>query len=676
MSLIYRPTTRLWRGLSLAVSTALALGGLSLAASQAALADYVRITSVNDNYDANHENTIDVRPGDVVSLSADVLSDDGTAQGRQLEDFYWAADDTAPGGGLDECDASQGDNCLGVTNFELNDYGVSFYVPSDFAGTQITIRVRSLSSGQAAGEDVLVLRNAAVVESEGAYQPPTEIVTEPTSYNYPSVNEDYALAGHGRWVTVAGVRYFVPNHYMADWVPYQHGHWVWVDGDGWTWVSNDPWGWYTEHYGYWRHHSIYGWIWAAFRDRAYRAHTVSWFYDNDGSIGWYPYYDGYRDGYRHGYAHGFNDGYWAGYQAGRFYRSGGRYHPGFTVIHSRHFGHHNAYDHRYDRDRCHNTWNNGYQGGRYGRHPGHHYHGGGVSDHHQSRTWVEGRYGRGVPVSHVVTRHVGRGELRFPHRLHEQPTHYRNPGYISGGLRRPPTSVGSVFRPSPVSGGAPVFTRPTTGGRGIVAPPRVYNPGTGHSVPLPPRTSRPVVGNPEHPIYRPAPVPTQPVTLPPHRPGQPPITRPQPPITRPQPPITRPQPPITRPQPPITRPQPPITRPQPPITRPQPPITRPQPPITRPQPPITRPQPPITRPQPPITRPQPPITRPQPPAVSRPQPQPRPVARPISRPQPPAVSRPQPQPRPVARPSSRPSPSRSTPSPSRPSRPSGPARPH
>src|SRR3954464_7733984 len=102
-------------------------------ASAAAQADnIVRISSINGDYEAAHAESISVKPGDVVQLSADVFADQGDGsyapQNKFAENFVWYANDRQD----DACDASQGANCLGATNFEVNDYGVSFYVPYDF----------------------------------------------------------------------------------------------------------------------------------------------------------------------------------------------------------------------------------------------------------------------------------------------------------------------------------------------------------------------------------------------------------------------------------------------------------------------------------------------------------------------------------------------------------------
>lgn len=68
------------------------------------------------------------------------------------------------------------------------------------------------------------------------------------------------LASYGEWVYVDNTRYWRPT-VVADYVPYRRGHWSFVSGSGYVWVGDYPFGYVTSHYGRWRHHDIYGWIW-------------------------------------------------------------------------------------------------------------------------------------------------------------------------------------------------------------------------------------------------------------------------------------------------------------------------------------------------------------------------------------------------------------------------------
>ena len=266
----------------------------------------VLIDSLNEKYNSDHSQgalTLDVHPGDKIDLSADLfnLSDSGyQPQNQSLESFTWGANDQAS----DSCDASSSDDCLDTSNFQVNDYGVSFYVPATM-GQTVQISVVD-TSNPTAGTDTITLNNVDYVAN---YTLPTRVVTSPDAYPCNAFNADCALAGQGSWVYIDGQRFWAPYLTEVDWVPYSHGYWTWTDQYGWVWTSYDSWGWYTDHYGYWRHHGVYGWIWSPFGDNQYRPHTVTWFYDND-HIGWYPYYNGYAHAYDWDDSHGFDDGYW------------------------------------------------------------------------------------------------------------------------------------------------------------------------------------------------------------------------------------------------------------------------------------------------------------------------------------------------------------------------------
>ena len=63
-----------------------------------------------------------------------------------------------------------------------------------------------------------------------------------------------------------------PNNVEAGYVPYQNGHWIWVDPYGWTWVDAAPWGYAPFHYGRWAYVGTrWGWIPGPVRVRPYWA---------------------------------------------------------------------------------------------------------------------------------------------------------------------------------------------------------------------------------------------------------------------------------------------------------------------------------------------------------------------------------------------------------------------
>ena len=82
-------------------------------------------------------------------------------------------------------------------------------------------------------------------------------------------------------------RVWVPAVTEADWRPYYHGRWTWVEPFGWTWVGAEPWGWAPYHYGTWFHAS-YGWGWRPGPVTQYWSPAVVSFYNSGGSVAWCP----------------------------------------------------------------------------------------------------------------------------------------------------------------------------------------------------------------------------------------------------------------------------------------------------------------------------------------------------------------------------------------------------
>ncbi|MGM9489036.1 DUF6600 domain-containing protein [Ideonella sp. YS5] len=81
------------------------------------------------------------------------------------------------------------------------------------------------------------------------------------------------LDDDGSWsVDVSYGNVWYPRSVAADWAPYRHGHWTWVDPWGWTWVDDARWGFAVSHYGRWAHiRGRWGWIPGPVRERAYYA---------------------------------------------------------------------------------------------------------------------------------------------------------------------------------------------------------------------------------------------------------------------------------------------------------------------------------------------------------------------------------------------------------------------
>lgn len=96
---------------------------------------------------------------------------------------------------------------------------------------------------------------------------------------------DNDLAGHGSWVTVAGLGYGWRPYVSVGWRPYYHGYWARGRRGSLIWVSYEPWGWAPYHYGRWAHDPGYGWVWLP--GTGYAPAWVYWMYGN-GYVGWAP----------------------------------------------------------------------------------------------------------------------------------------------------------------------------------------------------------------------------------------------------------------------------------------------------------------------------------------------------------------------------------------------------
>lgn len=72
------------------------------------------------------------------------------------------------------------------------------------------------------------------------------------------------LNSYGEWIYEDSVHYWRPT-FVVDYIPYRAGHWSFVPGCGYVWVGDYPFCYVTSHYGRWRHHPRYGWLWT-YRD--------------------------------------------------------------------------------------------------------------------------------------------------------------------------------------------------------------------------------------------------------------------------------------------------------------------------------------------------------------------------------------------------------------------------
>jgi hypothetical protein len=563
--------------------------------------DLIKVTSINGVYDPNQNKTKFVHPGDLISLAADLFDTGYNPQNAYADNFSWKASDGKPA-----CNGYDQTDCLLTTNFSANDYGVSYYTPyANWQKITITVNDSVDSIADNGNPDVITLYN---VDYTPGAQPALFVITDPSMYTYGTMNYDYALAGQGRWVYIDGYRYFAPTTYVVEdeieWVPYRHGYWNYVDGDGFTWVSYDPWGWVTDHYGEWRYHGVYGWIWSPFDDFHYERATATFYYDGD-YCGWSPYHSNYARGYVHGYNEGFRDGYEEGFLASQNHFGHDDYHPGLSLIHNHDFHpDNNGYNMNTviinktivqnnvtiinNNSTVTSVINNSSHNSNYGVHPY-------AKTPEDAKAIVEKNTGKGV-VSAKIDNVGGKGNIKtmIPDKTHE-PAVYKT--VAAAPVLAKPDPIGSVRKATPTGA---VAVKPTSNGKGIVPPPHTVDSSGKPAGDLPAHTKTPAAANPSAPTAPakptvPPPVHTAPPKLPPVDPKkQPPAKPPVTPVT----PVTpvKPVTPVTpvKPVTPVTpvKPVTPVTPVKPVI----PPAKPPAPPVKPPAPPVKKPTPPVKKP--------------------------------------------------------------------------------
>ncbi len=455
----------------------------------------VKIASVNDVLDPNHAREIIVHPGDMIRLSADHFDPSrGYSPTRSYaEDFIWSASDF----NADVCDIANRSNCFGKTNFQATNYGVIFYVPYTMGATiSITVTSHNPRAIDAAGNpvgDSVVLRNAHFSTS---WLPPRAVVTSAEDYRYEKLDADLALAGHGHWVWIDGVRYFAPTTYMINdkkaWEPYRHGYWAFDNTQGWTWISYDPWGWFTEHYGVWRHHGMYGWVWLPFPDLHYVPHAVT-FFTSGSYVGWYPYHHHFAHAYRHGRRQAFIDGFEHGLRAAQ-YAADNRFRGGFTLVQRAHFNQVNIFNYTIiNQTTIHTVATRAMAANTMGRSPG------GSLD--RVRKFVMASNGK-IPMTQSLPMvRGGGGRLIAPSLARPMPPVYaalakNSHGHLQAPLPFGSTRVLSAKRPDQMI----KTVAPSVNGKAFAVPPHGLTP-AGKRFFSPPLTANPTQPNKQNPIY-------------------------------------------------------------------------------------------------------------------------------------------------------------------------------
>jgi hypothetical protein len=94
------------------------------------------------------------------------------------------------------------------------------------------------------------------------------------------------LSNYGYWYHHSSYGYVWQPHAIG-FTPYVNGSWIWVNGFGWSWVGYEPWGWLPYHFGRWVWGG-YGWAWVPGSFHYWRPHYVTWVRFRDGRHGWCP----------------------------------------------------------------------------------------------------------------------------------------------------------------------------------------------------------------------------------------------------------------------------------------------------------------------------------------------------------------------------------------------------
>ena len=107
----------------------------------------------------------------------------------------------------------------------------------------------------------------------------------------PGIVADFPeLAQWGSVITIDGIEFWKPDLREVDaqlpteWEPYSNGYLHDEPPDQLVWVSNDPWGFITEHYGYWRHHQRYGFVWQPLLPITWRPFAATILRDGNGAL--------------------------------------------------------------------------------------------------------------------------------------------------------------------------------------------------------------------------------------------------------------------------------------------------------------------------------------------------------------------------------------------------------
>jgi hypothetical protein len=160
-----------------------------------------------------------------------------------------------------------------VQNLSLNIYRSRIALTGEWPGPpsvfytayRMTTRNAILTIGGIVVSTLLTLSVQGCYTSGVGY---TDSGAAPAAYNIDDLN------AYGEWVPLDNYGRGWRPYAVADWMPFDNGHWAYADG-AWTWISYEPFGWMVYHYGYWYNDPIYGWAWIP-SDESWSPARVGW----------------------------------------------------------------------------------------------------------------------------------------------------------------------------------------------------------------------------------------------------------------------------------------------------------------------------------------------------------------------------------------------------------------
>ncbi|MBN19963.1 MAG: hypothetical protein CL678_01660 [Bdellovibrionaceae bacterium] len=276
---------------------------LTLCASKLSYGDTIRITQVNHqgiSKTGNYQVSADVT---AVFLEANILRSQpsgGPITIHEKKDLIsWKANDSVQS----SCDPIYGCETSEQNFFEMTTDGVIYHVIDQ---QPVTLTASFSDQGTIKEHSIQITPTKPV-----SYRHVIGLESELSQF-CPKLNPSCVLNGHATAVTIRGKTWYSLYLLDSEWVPYSDGIWA-QDGKQLVFHSYIPVYNYLYHYGYFRHHSVWGWVWTPNPNFNYRPHSATFFFQEEsiftwgeGMVGWLPF----RSDLTYSAGYGFDDGYW------------------------------------------------------------------------------------------------------------------------------------------------------------------------------------------------------------------------------------------------------------------------------------------------------------------------------------------------------------------------------